>query len=189
MADCPVARATLVLPTQEHHEPHRHRAASPPPAALAPSAAWSPRTSPAALADDDDRVRRGSCSGSTDWKIKVGPEDGRLEVEGEVDSNRSGQTWRWRLRPQRLRLRPRDPAPPAGRSGSFEVRRVSVDLARHRRVRLPGPQRAHRRGVPRNRELLSAVRAPYWPRRTAVERRGEQCATRRTPWCSSSPPA
>ena len=52
---------------------------------------------PAALADGDDPVRRGSCSGSTDWKIKVGPEDGRLEVEAEVDSNRSGQTWRWRL--------------------------------------------------------------------------------------------
>ncbi|MEO5708353.1 MAG: hypothetical protein ABIQ59_00825, partial [Nocardioidaceae bacterium] len=53
--------------------------------------------SPAALANDGDRVRRGSCTGSTDWKVKVGPDDGRLEVEGEVDSNRSGQTWRWRL--------------------------------------------------------------------------------------------
>ncbi len=50
-----------------------------------------------AFANDDDVIRRGSCSG-TDWKVKASPEDGRIEVEGEADSNRSGQTWRWRLR-------------------------------------------------------------------------------------------
>lgn len=46
-----------------------------------------------------DEVRRsGSCSGSTDWKIKAKPDDGRIEVEAEIDSNRNGQTWRWTLR-------------------------------------------------------------------------------------------
>lgn len=47
--------------------------------------------------NDDDKVKRGSCSGPTDWKWKVGPEDGGLEAEFEVDSNRSGVSWRVRL--------------------------------------------------------------------------------------------
>ena len=44
-----------------------------------------------AQAKGDDVVRRGSCTGSTDWKLKVGADDGRLEVEGEIDSNRVGR--------------------------------------------------------------------------------------------------
>ncbi len=84
-------------------------------------------TSPAALANNDDRVRRGSCSGSTDWKVKVGPEDGRLEVEGEVDSTRSGQTWRWRL-VHNGSVSASGTRTTGGASGSFEVRRVSVNL-------------------------------------------------------------
>lgn len=52
---------------------------------------------PAGAAGFDVR-RSGSCSGSTDWKIKAGPGDGRIEVEAEIDSNRAGQTWRWKLR-------------------------------------------------------------------------------------------
>ena len=50
-----------------------------------------------ATAGDGDVVRRGSCTGSTDWKLKAKPDDGRIEVEGEVDSNRNGQDWRWRM--------------------------------------------------------------------------------------------
>ena len=50
-----------------------------------------------ATAGDGDVVRRGSCSGSTDWKLKAKHDDGRIEVEGEVDSNRNGQVWRWRM--------------------------------------------------------------------------------------------
>jgi hypothetical protein len=52
---------------------------------------------PAQAKGGDDVVRRGSCSGATHWKLKVKPDDGRLEVEAEVDSNRVGQTWHWRL--------------------------------------------------------------------------------------------
>jgi hypothetical protein len=79
-----------------------------------------------AFAGDDDVIRRGSCSGSTDWKLKAGPEDGRIEVEGEVDSNRNGQTWRWRLR-HNGSLSARGTATTHGPSGSFEVRRVVVN--------------------------------------------------------------
>lgn len=75
-----------------------------------------------AHAGDDDRVRTGSCSGATDWKIKAGPDDGRMEVEAEIDSNRSGQTWRWTLR-HNGRVAATGASTTHGRSGSFEVER------------------------------------------------------------------
>lgn len=81
-----------------------------------------------ALAGDDDVIRRGSCSGATDWKLKASPEDGRIEVEGEIDSNRNGQTWRWRIR-HNGSLSARGTATTQPPSGSFEVRRVLVDAA------------------------------------------------------------
>ena len=42
-------------------------------------------------------VKRGSCSAATDWKLKAKPRDGRMEVEFEVDSNRTGQRWTYTL--------------------------------------------------------------------------------------------
>jgi hypothetical protein len=51
----------------------------------------------AAQAGSDETIKRGGCSGSAVWKLKAKPDDGRLEVEGEVDSNRAGQMWRWRI--------------------------------------------------------------------------------------------
>ena len=52
-----------------------------------------------AQASDDYRViRTGSCSGNADWKLKAKQDDGRIEVEFEVDSNVNGQTWAVRLR-------------------------------------------------------------------------------------------
>ena len=42
----------------------------------------------------DGRVEaRGACGSGTTWKLKAQPDDGRLEVELEVDSNVVGQTW------------------------------------------------------------------------------------------------
>jgi hypothetical protein len=81
-----------------------------------------------AQANSADKVRTGACSGTTDWKLKVGPEDGRLEVEGQVDSNRVGQTWTWRIvhngsvsaTGTRTTLAP---------SGSFTVRRTMLNRA------------------------------------------------------------
>ena len=46
-----------------------------------------------AKGDDDGRVQRsGSCATGV-WKLKAKPDDGRLEVEFEIDTNRTGQTW------------------------------------------------------------------------------------------------
>jgi hypothetical protein len=64
----------------------------------------------------------------SDWKLKVSPENGRLEVEFEVDQNVSGDRWRVRIRHdgdlafRGIRIT-RDA------SGSFEVRIVENDMA------------------------------------------------------------
>jgi len=76
-----------------------------------------------AAAKDSDIIRTGSCSASSDWKLKLSEENGRVEVEFEVDQNRNGQTWNVKLKKngtsfwsgQRTTQAP---------SGSFEVRRV-----------------------------------------------------------------
>jgi hypothetical protein len=79
-----------------------------------------------AQANDGDVIRRGSCSETADWKLKVGPEDGRLEVEGEVDSNRVGQRWRWQIR-HNGNVSARGRAVTTARSGSFDVERRVVN--------------------------------------------------------------
>jgi len=80
-----------------------------------------------AQAKGDDVVRRGSCTASSDWKLKVGREDGRLEVEGEVDSNRNGQKWTWRI-VHNGSVSAKGKRTTKAPSGSFEVRRLVVDL-------------------------------------------------------------
>ena len=83
---------------------------------------------PAQAKGGDDVVRRGSCTGATHWKLKVKPDDGRLEVEAEVDSNRVGQTWGWRL-VHNGSTSASGTATTTAPSGSFEVRRRMVNLA------------------------------------------------------------
>ena len=86
-------------------------------------------TAASARSGDDDRViRTGACTGSADWKLKVKTDDGRLEVEGEVDSNRVGQAWRWAIR-HNGSVTARGTSQTFGRSGSFSVERKVVDLA------------------------------------------------------------
>lgn len=79
-----------------------------------------------ASAGDGDVIRRGSCSGSTDWKLKISPEDGGLEVEYEVDQNVSGDRWRVMIRHDG-ELAFRGVRRTGGASGSFEVRIVDPD--------------------------------------------------------------
>lgn len=77
---------------------------------------------------DDRVVRTGTCSSGATWKLKVKTDDGRLEVEGEIDSFVVGQRWRWVLR-HNGSVSDRGVGTTAGRSGSFEVERRMVDLA------------------------------------------------------------
>lgn len=40
---------------------------------------------------------RGACTGSATWKLKAKPDNGKIELELEVDSNKVGQTWAVRI--------------------------------------------------------------------------------------------
>ena len=73
-------------------------------------------------------IREGSCADASDWKLKVSPENGRLEVEFEVDQNVSGDRWRVRIRHDGD-LAFRGVRTTMGASGSFEVRIVENDTA------------------------------------------------------------
>jgi hypothetical protein len=86
-------------------------------------------------------MRTGVCSGlGASWKLKAKHDDGRIEVEYEVDQNRVGDTWR-------VRIRHDDDLVFAGTrttkapSGSFEVEilqrnRAGDDVFRGRAVNL-----------------------------------------------------
>jgi hypothetical protein len=81
-------------------------------------------SAPAAQAGSGDVIRTGSCSAASDWKLKLSPEDGRIEVEFEVDQNVVGDTWRVRFfRNGTLFATAR--ATTRAPSGSFEVRRLA----------------------------------------------------------------
>lgn len=98
-----------------------------------------------AQASDAETIRTGQCSGSADWKIKAKPDNGRIEVEAEIDSNQSGQTWRWTLKHNGSRSA-RGTSITTGRSGSFSLQRKTVNLPgtdtfKFRAVRNSGGQR------------------------------------------------
>jgi hypothetical protein len=52
---------------------------------------------PAAHAKAGDVVRRGACSAASSWKLKLSPDNGKIQLEFEVDQNVVGQTWRVRI--------------------------------------------------------------------------------------------
>lgn len=75
---------------------------------------------------DDGVLKRGSCSGSADWKLKAKHDDGLIETEFEVDQNVVGRRWKVVIRQngvKRFEGIRRTKAP----SGSFEVRRLLDD--------------------------------------------------------------
>ena len=75
-------------------------------------------------AKDGDLIRRGSCSANSDWKLKLSPENGRIEVEYEVDQDRNGQRWNVKLKRNGtvFSRSTRTTRPP---SGSFELRKLT----------------------------------------------------------------
>lgn len=92
---------------------------------------------PAAFASggkDGDRViKRGGCSAASTWKLKAKPNDGRVEVEFEVDQNRVGKRWRVTIVRNGSAVFSgirRTVAP----SGSFEVERRLADSAGSDRI-------------------------------------------------------
>jgi hypothetical protein len=73
-------------------------------------------------------INRGSCGGSSDWKLKLSPEDNGVEVQFEVDTNRSGRTWTVKIFRNGDRIF-RGRRMTGGASGSFTVRRVTDDTS------------------------------------------------------------
>lgn len=80
-------------------------------------------TAPAALAGDGDVERRARCSMGSLVTLDLSPEDGRVEIEIEVDENRAGSRWSVvaNRNGRRVLSRTAVTRPP---SGSFGVRRV-----------------------------------------------------------------
>jgi hypothetical protein len=77
----------------------------------------------AALAKDGDVRVTGRCTAASSVKLRLSPEDGRLEVELEVDQNRSGVRWSVHLTRNGATVA-RTTAVTTPRSGSFSLRRV-----------------------------------------------------------------
>lgn len=80
---------------------------------------------PASAKGDGVRAS-GRCSGSASWELKAKHEDGRIEIEYEVDANRNGQVWSVRLTDNGTTIfsGTRTTVAP---SGSFTVRRLTAN--------------------------------------------------------------
>jgi hypothetical protein len=93
-------------------------------AALAALAALA--VAPAATAKDGDVRVRGTCTKASTSKLKLSDEDGRIEVEFEVDQNRNGVRWNVALFQNGVRIA-RMTRVTRGPSGSFEARVVAAN--------------------------------------------------------------
>ena len=79
-----------------------------------------------ALGKDGDVVVRGTCSAKSTSKLKLSGENGRIEVELEVDQNRNGVPWTVVLTRDGTRIA-RVVRLTRAPSGSFTVRRLSAN--------------------------------------------------------------
>jgi hypothetical protein len=77
---------------------------------------------------------RGTCSGNATSKLKAKLDDGRIEVEFEVDQNRNGVTWKVRIRRNGVRV-VKTRATTAPPSGSFSVERKIANPAGSDRIK------------------------------------------------------
>ncbi len=79
-----------------------------------------------ASAASADVLRKGSCSDASHWKLKLSPENGRIEADFEVDQNVTGDVWRVRML-HNGSVFFRGTRVTKGASGSFEVRKLVND--------------------------------------------------------------
>ena len=78
-------------------------------------------------------IVQGACSGAATSKLKLKPDNGRIEVEFEVDQNVNGKRWRVTLTRNGNRFF-RDVRTTHAPSGSFTVRRSTINGAGSDRV-------------------------------------------------------
>jgi osmotically-inducible protein OsmY len=80
----------------------------------------------AASGGGDDIRNAGTCTDSSSSKIKVKSDDGRIEVEFEVDQNKSGETWNVKIKDNGS-IAFSGKATTHGASGSFSVEKKIAD--------------------------------------------------------------
>lgn len=103
---------------------------------------------PAALAKNPRDIRvAGTCTGSSTAKVKLSPENGRIEVEFEADQNRNGVSWKWGLARNGKTIASGTAVTKAP-SGSFSVRRLISNAS--------GPDRITVRASRANGEVCTA---------------------------------
>jgi hypothetical protein len=90
----------------------------------------------------------GACTNGGHFGLKAKHDDGKIEMEYEVDSNRAGQVWAVRITDNGATVVSRH-ATTAGRSGSFTIRKVIADR--------PGPDKIHARATFQNHTCGGAV--------------------------------
>ncbi len=83
----------------------------------------------------------GDCGGPAVWRLKAKPDNGRIEVEAEVDSNRSGQVWDWTIKDNGSTFA-RGSSTTHGASGSFSVQRGTSNKAGTDRIVFRAERRA-----------------------------------------------
>jgi osmotically-inducible protein OsmY len=74
----------------------------------------------------DDIRNAGTCTDSSSSKIKVKADDGRIEVEFEVDQNKTGENWKVKIKDNGSTAFSGS-ATTRGASGSFSVERKIAD--------------------------------------------------------------
>lgn len=90
---------------------------------------------------DDDIRRAGTCSAGATAKLKLSGDDGRIEVEFEVDQNRNGVPWQVTITRNGSRVFSGTRTTRAP-SGSFSVERRIADLSGADVVRARATNRA-----------------------------------------------
>jgi hypothetical protein len=83
---------------------------------------------PAGVAKDGDIRVRGTCTKASTSKLKLSEENGRIEVEFEVDQNRNGVRWNVVLLQNGRRIA-RMTRVTRGPSGSFEARVLAANTS------------------------------------------------------------
>src|SRR5690242_17601857 len=83
----------------------------------------------------------GACTSGGHFELRAKHDDGKIEMEYEVDSNRAGQVWAVRITDNGATVVSRH-ATTAGRSGSFTVRKTIADR--------PGPDKIRARATFQN---------------------------------------
>jgi hypothetical protein len=90
----------------------------------------------------------GACTNGGHFKLKAKHDNGKIEMEYQVDSNRAGQTWAVRITDNGAVVVSRH-ATTAGPSGSFTIRKTISNR--------PGQDKIHARATFKNRTCSGTV--------------------------------